>query len=865
MAPDLFALVDPHSRLRLYLETTEVVLVLLDRAGCVREINRKGSELLGCDEREVLDRDWFASFVPASVRDEVRQAFDTLLAGDVAPVGHHRYPVVDRDGRVREVAWHHVVVRDDAGEVVGALSSGEEVSDRPADGVLLERLVARTSGVVGESFLRRLVGELAEALGARCALVGETDALAERLEVVAAWPRDDFLDRFSFPLDGSPLAPSVEDDLRIVESGVRHRYPGDPLLDRCRGDGFLGVTLRGRDGGVLGALAVVHDGPLPEGQIAAAVVRLFGARAAAELERLRAERALAAAKELAEVTLESIGDAVITTDPAGWITGLNPAAERLLGWTQEEALGLPAPEILRLVDEHTREPIADPVEGCFREGAPVELPQGALLLARGGAERAVADCAAPIRDGDGNVVGAVVVFQDITEARQMERELAHRASHDPLTELLNRGEFERRLEIALEDASRRDVQHALCYLDLDQFKVVNDLCGHSAGDELLRQLAVLLRRRIRSSDVLARLGGDEFGILLEACRLERAAQIAEAVCREVRHFRFSWEGRLFEIGASLGVVPITGEEENAGWLLSRADVACYAAKDLGRNRVFVDRGGDPELARRQEEMGHLSQMLSALESGRFRLAFQPIVPLQSGAEPGLRGEVLLRLSSEDGREVPAGGFIPAVERYGLMPTLDAWVVDQALTAFGECWVEGQAIGGVAVNLSSSTLADRQFTERVRQALKRTGFPPERLWFEVTETAAINNLREAVELMERLRALGCRFALDDFGAGVSSFSLLRGLPIDLLKIDGSFVRAMTHDPVDLAVVEASVRVAHAMGVATVAEWVEDEALLPRLRELGVDFAQGHALGRPLPLEEALATGTVPAGTQRRRVG
>jgi diguanylate cyclase (GGDEF)-like protein/PAS domain S-box-containing protein len=832
-------------RLQLYLDTAGVVLLLLDRSGRVAEINRTGAEVLGFPVAELLGRDWFATCVPAADRLQARaETMQGLTGGFAAADGEGR--VVSRDGSLRTIAWRYSVLFDDRGEPSGIVCAGEDVTERRAAADVLGRLAASARADCGGSFLHSLVQEMVSALGAARALVGEADELAERLHVVASWPHDDFLDSFALPLDGSPLAPTLGGDLRTVAEGACRRYPGDPLLERYRVDGLLALSLRDRNGQLLGVLAVLHEGPFAALDVVEPVVRLFGARAAAELERRRTEEALDAARDLAEVTLQSIGDAVITTDPAGTVTSLNQAAERLLACSREEALGQPVDDILRLVDERSGEPLPSPVEHCFREGGPVALPEGTVLLAKDGERRAVSDTAAPIRDRDGSVRGAVVVFQDVTEARRMATTIAYRAAHDTLTGLLNRGELERRLEEARLDAASRGAEHALCYLDLDQFKVVNDLCGHAAGDELLRRLAQLLRRQVRASDVLARLGGDEFGLLLEGCPLDRAQELAEAVCKTVREFRFTWEGRVFELGASVGVVPVTASAESSAWLLSRADVACYAAKDRGRNRVFVDREGDPELVRRQMEMSRLSDLLAGLEQGRFCLVFQPIVPLAAGAAAEIRGEVLLRWIDDQGRQVSAGAFIPAAERYNLMATVDTWVMRETLRFFGERLAAGGAISSVSINLSSNTLSDQGFADRVRRALEETAFPPARVWFEITETAAVNNLGQAVELMERLRAYGCRFALDDFGSGLSSFRLLRNLPIDALKIDGSFVRDMETDPVDLAVVEATTRVARAMGLTTVAEWVEDPGLLGRLRELGIDYAQGWAVGRPVPL-------------------
>ena len=430
--------------------------------------------------------------------------------------------------------------------------------------------------------------------------------------------------------------------------------------------------------------------------------------------------------------------------------------------------------------------------------------------------------------------------------RQAEATIRHLAFHDALTGLVNRHEFDRRLKAALQTAKDEDKHHVLLYLDLDQFKVINDSCGHQAGDQLLSQLAVVLRDKIRARDTLARLGGDEFGLLLENCPLGQAEEVAEQLRETVRGFRFVWRDRSFSVGVSIGMVPITADALSVDEVLGAADVACYTAKDLGRDRVHVYIQGDAELARRHDEMRWVGRIKEAMDEGRFFLHRQCIQALNHEPEPLQYSEFLLRMRDEDGRTILPGTFIPAAERYGIMLQLDRWVVKAVMDCLTNeaCRESGVVESGLFfVNLSGASLSDEAFFAFIAEQLQRTGLAPERLCFEITETAAVANLYAAVTFIKSIRGLGCSFALDDFGAGLSSFSYLKSIPVDFLKIDGGFVRELVDDPMNHAIVRAVNEIGHVAGLRTIAEFVESDAVLDSLREIGVDFAQGYAIGRP----------------------
>ncbi len=447
------------------------------------------------------------------------------------------------------------------------------------------------------------------------------------------------------------------------------------------------------------------------------------------------------------------------------------------------------------------------------------------------------------------------MIRDVGESRALARQLSWQASHDALTGLSNRHDFEWRLQALVEDAGRAGKGHALLYIDLDQFKVVNDTCGHVAGDEMLRQVAAILQSCLRATDTLARLGGDEFGALLERCTLDQAEAVAEKLRVALAGYRFVWEGQTFAVRASIGVATIDAQSENAAAVLAAADAACFAAKEGGRNRIQTYHRDDAELARRRTEMGWVSRITDAIAANRLRLWCQPIVPVAgSGCGPS-HYEMLARLEDADGRMIPPMAFIPAAERYGLMPAVDRHLVALAFDAFAARLAadERSAPPHIAINLSGMTLNDAGFLDFVREQFDRTALAPGRICFEITETAAIANLARARRFMEQLKGLGCLFSLDDFGSGFSSFAYLKNLPVDFLKIDGAFVKDMARDPIDCAMVEAINQVGHVMGIRTIAEFVENDEIRIMLRTIGVDYAQGYGIGKPQPVEQAWGCG------------
>lgn len=568
------------------------------------------------------------------------------------------------------------------------------------------------------------------------------------------------------------------------------------------------------------------------------------------LRALPAQVAASGASSLQLFALDSLAEAVIATDRDARITYLNAAAEHLTGVDARNVIGKSLEEIVGLVDETDRRLLNDPVKQALTTGAPVNLSRRTLLLSKAnGSERSIELSASPIRNADKEVTGAVILLHDVTELRGLARQMSYQATHDALTGLVNRREFERRLEEAIESGHRGDGQHVLCYLDLDRFKVVNDTSGHLAGDSMLREVAKLLRDAVRDSDTVARLGGDEFGMLLIGCPLDKARQIADDVCRAVADYRFVWKDRIFNIGTSVGLVEVSRESGTLEELMAAADSACYVAKKQGSGRVAVYSARDEALARHTGEIQWLQRLQTALKENRFQLYHQPIVPAFGNDGGGPAMEVLVRLQDEAGHEVPPSDFVRAAERYRLMGLVDRWVVQTTLAALGRGAIPVPATRSVAINISGQTLGDTQFLEFVVECLDSTGVTPAQVCFEITESAVVANMDHARRFVGVLHGMGCKFALDDFGSGVGSFSNLKNLPMDYLKIDGSFMRNLQRDSVNQAMVTAMIKLARTLNFKVIAEQVEDAAALDAARRMGVDYVQGYAIGKPVPMSLA----------------
>lgn len=556
------------------------------------------------------------------------------------------------------------------------------------------------------------------------------------------------------------------------------------------------------------------------------------------------EVSLGRGKLQARITLESIGEGIITTDTAGIIDYMNKAAEHLSGASRSLGLGKRLTDLIALVDENDRESLGDPVQKCLDQGKRVSLGRRALLLSKQGKrEFSIELTASPIRGPEGTVAGCVIIFHDVTEIRGLTRQMSYQASHDALTGLVNRAEFERRLKGVLKSARSADDGHVVCYLDLDRFKAVNDSSGHLAGDNLLREIASLLKLKVRDSDTVARLGGDEFGLLLVGCPLNKGRQIADDVCQAVDDYRFVRHDQIFDIGVSIGLVEIGHKSGTAENVLSAADSACYIAKQQGRGRVRVYSARDEVDARQRGEIQWLQRLQRALKEDRFELFVQSIISVAGRVTEGPALEVLLRMRDVSGELFTPAQFLDAAARYQLMPQIDRWVVQATLTAMASGALRLPDERSCAINLSGQALGDEDFLEFVVEALDRTGVSPSQLCFEVPEAAVVINLNHAQRFVDVLHGIGCRFALDDFGSGIGSFANLKHLAVDYLKIDGAHTRDLETDSVNRAMVTATIKLARTLNFQVVAEQVEDQASFEAVRRLGVDFVQGYVIERP----------------------
>jgi diguanylate cyclase (GGDEF)-like protein/PAS domain S-box-containing protein len=551
----------------------------------------------------------------------------------------------------------------------------------------------------------------------------------------------------------------------------------------------------------------------------------------------------------AMVTLDAMGESVITVDAESRIDYVNHAAEALLGQTFDQVVGKSFAEVASLVDENDRRSLGDPIRKALTAGGRVTMGKRAVLVPvnDAGRERSVEISVTPLKSDTNDTLGLVLVLHDTSELRGLTRQMTYQATHDALTGLVNRREFERRLSEAMDSAQTGDAAHALCYLDLDRFKAVNDTCGHTAGDNMLREIATIIKEAVRDSDTVGRIGGDEFALLLVGCPLEKARQIADDVVRAVNDFRFVWRDKIFNIGVSIGLVEIGRGGGSIEDIMNSADSACYVAKKQGGIHVHVYSAREEANARHSGEIHWLQKLQGALRDNKFELYYQPIVHAQSTGVRGPALEVFVRLEAENDQPAAAPGeFIRAAERYRLMPHVDRWVVQTVLSALGRGGMKLPPGRSVAINIAGQTLGDAEFLEFVVECFDHTGAHPSDICFEVTESAVVANLDHGRRFIAVLHGMGCEFALDDFGSGLTSFSTLKTLPVDYLKIDGSFIKNIAADTVNQGMVAAMIELSRSLNFRVMAEHVEDELSLDKVKGMGIDFVQGFLIGRPQPL-------------------
>ena len=716
----------------------------------------------------------------------------------------------------------------------------------------LHSLIESTVGTTGETYFYALVRELSQFLDVDAVfLAANADLEQQTYQTLAYWCDGGYIMNHSISLKSSPCGESGS--FWYMENSAGSLFPEANLLqERFQASGFFAIKLEDSSGQQIGLLAGMNRDALHPQKSDVHIIKLFATRAAAELERKQALGETLMEKERAQVTLHSIGDGVITTDNKGCIDYMNPVAESLTGWRYHQAMGLSMEAVLHLEDEQTGIVIPDPALRCLSEQRVIAPKTDNVLISRSGERYSIQGTAAPMIDAQGSSIGVVLVFKDVSDSRRMQKMMVHQATHDPLTGLVNRVEFEERLDKALQSARDFENTHAMLFLDLDQFKIVNDTAGHVAGDELLKQISSLLAGQLRGRDTLGRLGGDEFSVLLENCPIGKAKKVADMLIAVVREYRFVWDQKTYQVGVSIGIVPITAESTSRKQLMHDADQACYVAKDLGRGRAYTHTDADAESAHRPGEKLQHNDLRDALASESFLLLYQPIVSLDpEQTRLHTRAEVLLRMLDEDKNVITPGAFLPAASRFGLMPQIDRWVIDHVFGSYPHIFMQNPDLV-LSLNLSAPSIADDSLAEYILQMFETTVVKPHQICFEIAETALSHNLSGASRLIKRLQTAGCSFALDDFGSGLASFAALKDLKVDFVKIDGNLVRNICSDEVDRTMVESINAMAHLLGIRTIAESVDDEAAIEQLKSIGVDYAQGYYLGDLVRLDEVGST-------------
>jgi diguanylate cyclase (GGDEF)-like protein/PAS domain S-box-containing protein len=814
-----------EQRYRVIVEDQTELISLATPEGKLRFVNTAYARFFGKSTAMVVGSCLYDN-VPPAEREALRAHLARLLT-DEDEVLHGENRVLDHQGRLRWVAWTNRCLRDAEGRPTGIHSVGRDITAwrdarealrvqqerldlaTQANGIGIWELDLHTNQLVWSEQMFRIYGCTPDQFGGELEDWRRAVHPDDRAHAEAAFQAT--VDR------GRPL----DMDFRVL-------HP-DGSLHCVNARGHVVFDEQGRPERVLGTNLDVT-------------------------ERKRMARDLAEKHELLRVTLMSIGDAVITTDEHGCVRWLNPVAERMTGWRTIEAMARPLRDVFVIQDELTRSPSDCPVQRCLREGELVPHHQLNMLMSRNGVAYGIEESAAPIRDDRGQVLGAILVFRDVTEQRRMGREMSFRATHDPLTGLINRSEFERRLQQQWQEAQVDQVEHTLMCIDLDQFKLVNDACGHAMGDQLLKQVASLLQDCVRAHDTVARLGGDEFAVILSHCPVEQAQRAAQKICDALDDHRFIHEGRRFRVGASIGLAPVDQRWTSIAQAQQAADSACYAAKEAGRNRVHAWYDTDQVLKDRQGETQWATRLEQAVDDNLFVLFAQRITPLNPAPGQGLHAELLLRLRGPDGKLIPPGAFLPAAERFHMASRIDRWVLRRAFQVL-DAQVDAHSdaldhVATIAINLSGQSIGDSSFHAFVEELLTHARFDVRKLCLEITETAVITKLQDAQAFIAAVRQHGVRLSLDDFGAGASSFGYLKQLQVDYLKIDGQFIRELTHDVLDQAAVRCFHDVARVLGIQTVAEFVEDEATVAVLREIGIDYAQGYHYHRPEPMGLAL---------------
>lgn len=766
-------------------------------------------------QEDRLNFEVFINYVHPEDRKDLRNAiFQAYRAGKPFEV---HYRIISTDNVIRLLKSSGRIITDQEGNTLSLFSTAEEIPENSPDTISLEQpyfLKLLYNGLADGFLITDLEGKLRDVNNAYCQMLDRT--------------RKELLLKSLYDLQS--------DDNEGLEQNLKATIDKGEHLFKMRLQGPQDETLTLEMKGALSD----HDGQ----HFLLFFVRDLTERTLNKDELQRENQTL-------KLLLDSAGDGIYAVNKFGNCTFINSSALEKLGYSRQQVLGRNLFEMLHMskAADGAQIPL-DYISQVLTTGRAVQLEETEIWRKDG--RFFPADLTSYPLVENGQMVGAVVVFRDITKQHSLAMQLEYQASHDTLTGLINRSELLVRINRALASAKHEGRTHTLLFLDLDQFKIINDNSGHAAGDELLRNIANLFKPLIRRGDSLARLGGDEFGILLLNCELPVGEQIAEKINQQIREYKFFWEGEKYQLSASIGVVPITSESQTASTVLSAGDTACYSAKDRGRNQIRVYRPDDTGFLRRRGDMIWLGQINHALKENHFYLYYQELRPLQK-EEHGIHIEVLVKMDDISGNRINPGNFLPAAERANLTPEIDRWVIRNTFDWMVKNRDKLDYLDSASINLSGHSLSDKSFLEFIIHEFEQRDLPRGKICFEVTETVAIANLMQAQELFTALSHIGCKFSLDDFGTGMSSYGYLRNLPVDYVKIDGIFVKDIIDDSIDSKLVQSITDIAHEMKIQTIAEYVESEAIYERVKAIGVDYAQGYFVGKAVPLEELVLGG------------
>jgi len=833
------ALMQSEQRFHSFFDNAPLGVAIIDAVtGETLDTNTQLSKILGKEKSELLSTPYQSYIYP----DDLRDLYINVRQLDRGKVSKFNISTRFYNPEISTI-WLNMTVSRLEGKMGGNpihLCLFEDVTaNKSRDSVL--RILAESKTEEQDMF-DLIVHQLTKLTSMRYGLIcmaNQYDAM--RMDALSIYKSDTKLDNISYFLKGTPCQNVMGDGTCFYPDHIQELFPEDYLLVNMEAQSYLGMPLHNSAGKAIGLLAILDDKPMSIPSETMRLIHSLATRAGIEIERKLTQSQL----NKLSLAVEHSPNAVMITNLDGMIEYINPKLSEITGYTEQEALG----EKTNLFKSGKSDPAI--YKKLWMDISSGKEWHGELQNAKKSGELYWArESISPIFDKEGGITHFVAMQEDITESRRINAEITHQASHDVLTGLINRAEFERRLERVVQTAQDDNSTHALCFLDLDQFKVVNDSSGHVAGDELLRQLGTMLRSHVRQRDTLARIGGDEFAILMEHCELEQATRAAEEVRVLIENFQFNWEDRSYRIGVSIGVSLISQTSLNSTEILKQADLACYAAKDKGRNRVHVYHSSDDDLAQQEGDINWASRINEALNDNYFTLYVQPIKPLSCSASK-MNYEVLLRLKELNGDIIPPGAFLPAVERYNLAKKVDKWVIDNAFSWLAKHLPQLENIDHFSINLSGQSLGDEALLGHIITQLNNRTVPADKIVFEITETAAVNNLREATNFISILKRHGCKFSLDDFGSGLSSFAYLKNLHVDYLKIDGMFVKDILDDPIDAAMVRSINEIGHVMNIQTIAEFVENQEIQQQLEEIGVDFVQGYGISKPFPIDDLLS--------------